>query len=149
LGDEGLGPQAIHELERAYRFPPAVRFLDGGTAGLSLLSEVTAVEKLLVVDAVQTGAVPGTVVSLDEIALDGSHRSLMGPHEIGVRELLAAARFHGGPKETVLLGIEPEKLELGLGLSPSVAKSLPKLMGAVIERLASWGVKARPTLGRT
>ena len=149
LGDEGLGPQAIHELLGAYSFPPEVRLLDGGTAGLSLLSEITAVDKLLVVDAVQTGAAPGTVVSLDGSALNRARRGLMGPHDIGVQELVTTARLHGGATETVLFGIEPEKLELGLGLSPSVAKSLPKLMGAVIERLASWGVKARPTLGRT
>jgi len=148
LGDEGLGPQVIHELQGAYRFPPEVRLLDGGTAGLSLLSEVTAVQRLLVVDAVQTGAAPGTIVLLEENALRGARRILIGPHEIGVQELLAAARFHGGPRETVLFGIEPERMELALGLSSSVAKSLPKLMAAVIQRLASWGVEARPTLGR-
>jgi hydrogenase maturation protease len=145
LGDEGLGLQAIHDLERTYQFPPEVRFLDGGTAGLSLLPEVTAAERLLVVDALETGAVPGTVVSLDESAFSGARRSPMGPHEIGVQELLAAARFHGGPKETVLLGIVPERMELGVGLSSSVAKSLPDLMAAVMDRLASWGVEARPT----
>jgi hydrogenase maturation protease len=148
LGDEGLGPQVIHELQGAYRFPPEVRLLDGGTAGLSLLSEVTAVQRLLVVDAVQTGAAPGTIVSLEENALRGARRILIGPHEIGVQELLAAARFHGGPRETVLFGIEPERMELALGLSSSVAKSLPKLMAAVMQRLASWGVEARPTLGK-
>jgi hydrogenase maturation protease len=149
LGDEGLGPQTIHELSSAYSFPPDVRLLDGGTAGLSLLSEIAAVEKLLVVDAVQTGAAPGTVVSLDGSALDRDRRGLMGPHDIGVRELVTTARLYGGPTETMLLGIEPETLGLGLGLSAPVAKSLPKLMGAVIEQLASWGVEARPTLGRT
>jgi hypothetical protein len=39
-------------------------------------------------------------------------------------------------------------MELALGLSSSVAKSLPKLMAAVMQRLASWGVEARPTLGK-
>ena len=144
LGDEGLGPRAIAELERVYRFPPAVRVLDGGTAGLSLLSEVTAVEKLVVLDAVQAGVNPGSVVAMEGKALRAAYRIAMGPHDVGLGELLAAARFHGGPKEIVLFGIEPETTELGWGLSPSVVKALPKLLAEVMRQLDAWGVGGRP-----
>lgn len=140
LGDEGLGPRVIAELDRLYRFPSEVRLLDGGTGGLSLLAEVTAVEKLLVVDALRTGADPGKVVSLEGDSLRAAYRSVVGPHDIGVGELLAAARFHGGPKEIVLFGIEPETLELRVGLSATMSNALPKLVAEVMKQLDRWGV---------
>jgi len=140
LSDEGLGPRVIAELDRLYRFPPPVRLLDGGTGGLSLLAEVTAVEKLLVVDALRTGADPGSVVSLEGDVLRAAYRKVMGPHDVGVGELLAAARFHGGPTEIVLFGIEPETIELRVGLSATVSNALPKLVAEVMKQLDQWRV---------
>jgi hydrogenase maturation protease len=143
LGDEGVGPCAIDELERGYVLPQDVRILDGGAPGLSLLGEITRADRLVLLDAVQTGARPGTVVTMEGESLFSGPDCRLSPHQIGLGDVIAAARLQGGPQEVVLFGIEPERMELGLGLSSPVAGALPKLVETVIQQLGRWGVAVR------
>ena len=62
LEDEGLGIRALEVLQREYEFPSGVELLDGGTTGMGLLDEIGGRQHVLVLDAVQTGDPPGTLV---------------------------------------------------------------------------------------
>lgn len=143
LADEGLGPRAVEELSRRYRFSPEIALLDGGTAGFSLLPRILEAERLLVLDAIQAGEPPGTVFTLDGDTLPPARGGKLSPHQIGLAEVLALARVQGGPAEVVVLGVEPKSLNLGIGLSPPVARALERLVEAAIEQLARWGVQAK------
>lgn len=140
LQDEGVGARAVDELARLYSFPAEVRLIEGGTAGLSLLADITHADRLLVLDAVQTGRQPGTVVRLDGRSIPAAIFGKVSAHQIGLGDILAAARLHGGPSETVVLGVEPERTGLGVELSPSVRRALPKVVDAAIGQLERWGV---------
>ncbi len=143
--DDGIGVRAAQLLAERYRFPAGVTVLDGGTLGLDLLPKLEGVNKLLVVDAIETGKRPGTRVRLSGDEVPFALETKVSPHQMGLKDLLAVASLQGHfPAELVLLGIQPERIELGMELSPAVAAQLEPLIGDVLEELAKWGVAADP-----
>ncbi len=145
MSDDGVGVRVVQRLAAEFRFPPAVSVLDGGTLGLDLLPRLEGVERLLVVDAVETGGVPGTLVRMvgDEIPV--ALETKVSPHQMGLKDLLAVAMLQGfAPQEMVLWGVQPERLDLGIELSPAVANRVDCLVDAVLEELTRWGEVALP-----
>jgi hydrogenase maturation protease len=134
--DDGVGIAALRCLEEDPRVPGAVDLVEGGTKGLELVSFISGVSRLLVLDAVDVGAVAGTVVCIRGSEL----RSLPGNgnvHDLALADILNALRLLGQePQEIILLGIQPGSTELGTSLSESVESSLPLLVEAAIEQLS-------------
>ncbi len=141
LSDEGVGVHVIRLLRERYRFPREVEILDGGTLSLDLLPYVENAGRLLVVDAVQMDAPPGTVARLEGEQVPAVLNLKYSPHQAGLSDLLAAARLLGrSPAEVVLWGVQPASLEVGLELSPIVAAQVENLIRNVLAELQRWGV---------
>jgi hydrogenase maturation protease len=143
--DEGLGIRALWLLQQRYQLPESVQTVDGGTLGLELLSYLEGAERVIVLDAAVTDGPPGTLICLrgDEVPAFLGIRS--SPHEIGLPDLLAVARLRGtAPAEIVLFGMQPEVIELGWELSPSVDQELEKLVEGVVEELEICGIPVTP-----
>jgi hydrogenase maturation protease len=138
LGDEGVGLRALEALASAADFPPSVELLDGGTAGLSLVPLLNSADRVLVLDAVSAGRPPGTVVRLDGAELRREGREKTSPHQIGLGDILSASRLSGGPEEIVVLGVEPESIRLGVGLSAPVENAIATLVEAALRQLREW-----------
>ena len=140
MGDDGLGLLALEALRRSHAFEPEPVFVDGGTWGMNLLPIIESAERLLLVDAIRAGGSPGELVVIER---DGLPRGLgikLSPHQIDLQEVLALAELRGRlPGEAVAMGLEPERVELGCGLSPAVARGLDALLERIGERLATWG----------
>ena len=150
LHDEGIGVWVAESLRRGYEFPAAVTILEGGTLGLDLLPRLDGVERLCLVDAVRVGGGPGAITRRAGEAVPAALDVKISPHQVGVQDLLAAARLMGRePPEVVLWGMEPEWLDPGTGFSPRVAEALPRLEAAVVDELARWGVAGQPRLDAT
>lgn len=144
LGDEGIGIWVATSLQRHFAFPPSVEILEGGTLGLDLLPRLQGVERLLLIDAVRSGRSPGELVRLEGDAVAAALDLKISPHQIGVRDLLAAARLVGTePPLVVLWGMEPDRLEPGTAFSPAVLLALPALRAWMLEELEGWGVCPR------
>lgn len=143
LKDEGLGVRAIEIFKRDYSFGPEVTCLDGGTSGLRLLTYIQDYTHLIIVDAVRAEGAPGTVISIPGEKL-GSLSSLKSSsaHQIGVKDLLAIARFQGLSPELVVIGIIPYDISAGLELTPVALKALPLAAKAIREELEKFGFKA-------
>jgi hydrogenase maturation protease len=140
LGDDGLGPVLVRQVQGMYRGVAEVECLDGGTQGLALLGYLAGREVLVVLDAFSAGKTPGEVSVLEgsEILACGPPRSTTA-HEGNAGELLAAAQLLGElPERVFLVGVEPERLRTELGLSKSVVAALPAAFGrtcAILESL--------------
>lgn len=136
--DEGAGVRAVQRLLGDPRVPPGVALVDGGTLGLELISYTAGADRLLVLDAVDTGAAPGTLVRLDAAAL----QALPGGatvHQLGVADLLAGTRLLGRePEEVVLIGLQPASLSLGTTLSAELDAALDLLVDAAVAQLRAW-----------
>ena len=135
MGDEGVGVRAVEELGRL-KLPEGVQLIDAGTAIHSLMGRLSEFDKLVIIDAVKGGRPPGTIyrLALDEIESDPSR--ILSLHDLGVLETLRIERLIGDvPEEVVIVGIEPERVEPSLELSPVLRERLPELIRAVLEEL--------------
>ena len=136
--DDGLGVHAIERLQKDSRVPPGAELLDGGTHGLALLSHVSGVDRLLVIDSVDVGQEPGAVIRLEGEALQ-RFPGKPSVHQLGFADLMIALELIGGrPQEVVLLGIQPLSTEWSPELTAPVRKGLDRLIEAAVEQLASW-----------
>jgi len=136
--DDGLGVHAIQSLTNDPRIPPDVVLMDGGTQGLNLLAHISAFQRLLVIDALDVGETPWTVLRLEGKAL----KNLPGKpsvHQLGFADLLVALELLGeSPEEIVLLGVQPLSTEWTTELTPPVREALEPLLDAVVEQLKAW-----------
>lgn len=143
MSDDGIGVRVVQLLTERYRFPAGVTILDGGTLGLDLLPRLEGVVRLLVVDAVETGRAPGTLVRMAGDDVPIALETKLSPHQMGLKDLLAVAMLQGfAPQEMVLWGVQPERIEMSMELSAVVAAQLETLVEKVLAELAGWGVPA-------
>jgi hydrogenase maturation protease len=134
LMDDGVGIHSIYELQKAP--PPGVTLAEVGVALLPALHLFEEADKVLAIDAMQAGGEPGTIYSFGprDVAEAECQASL---HELG---LVAALRFlpEDQRPEVAILGVEPEKIDYGMELTPVVAAALPELVRAAREIVEGW-----------
>lgn len=148
LQDEGLGIRALEALQRDYALPPDVELLDGGTTGMGLLDDIGGREHVLVLDAVQTGEPPGTLVAMRGDRVPVYFGIRVTPHQLGLSDVLATLEVSGEqPGSVTVLGLVPQSLELSLELSAAIEAKLPELIDLAVNELAQLGyepTKKRP-----
>lgn len=144
LSDEGVGVRVIERLQECYALPAeGVQVLDGGTLGMDLLYYLEDTHTLLIVDAVEMGREPGSLLRLAGSDVPAFLSVKMSPHQVGVPDMLFAARLKGiEPPDIVLWGVQPGSLDIGLELSPAVAAQVDPLVERLCEELAQRGIKA-------
>ena len=135
--DDGAGPQAVRRLCADPRVPAGVSLLEGGTLGLELLPYIWDCARLIVIDAVDVGRSPGTLVRMsgEELnALPGNSNV----HQLGVADLLVALRMLAERQpQVVLLGVQPGSTDWSCELSSVVAATMDSLVEATIRELVS------------
>jgi len=140
LGDEGVGIHAIRELEKT-ALPPHVDLIDGGTAGLDLLDLMRGYERVIIIDAVEAGAEPGTIFRFtpEEVTSETSALPL-SLHQTEVLKVLQLAAFVGRPLPRIIIyGIQPEVMDWSTELSSALRASLAKLVDAVLKEISERG----------
>ena len=140
MGDDGAGVAALERLRGSWELPDEVELVDGGTWGMNLLPIIESAERLILLDAIRTGAAPGTLTVLERAELPRYFSLKLSPHQIDLREVLALAELRGAlPLDLVALGIEPARVEMGVSLSPPVEAAMPKLVDLALDRLEQAG----------
>ena len=140
LGDDGLGAAAVARVERDYRVPASVRLEDGGTLGLSLLGLLAEAEHVILVDAVRADGPPGTLVRLDGADVMNAVRERLSPHQVGVADLLDAARLIDSyPASVTLLGLVPDVIDLAVVRSKTVDRKVEELVAAIVDEVETLG----------
>lgn len=143
--DDGLGPAAVARLGRTFVWEEGVEIADGGTLGLSLLPLLEDSDQVIVVDAIRFDQPAGTLVRLEGEDVLPAVRTRLSVHQVGVADLLDAARLRQKlPRTTILLGLVPETIELGVELSPPVRDALPRLVDAVAAEIRALGFAIDP-----
>jgi hydrogenase maturation protease len=141
MSDDSIGVRVVQGLMDRHRFPSRVTLMDGGTLGLDLLPYLEEVDRLLVIDAVETGSPAGTLVRLTGEEIPLALATKVSPHQMGLRDLLTVADLQGHrPAEMVLWGVQPGSIEMAMELSPEVAAAAGPLEERVLRELAEWGV---------
>jgi hydrogenase maturation protease len=134
LQDEGVGIHAIRSLQEM-NLPSDIKLVDGGTSP-DLIAYTKAGDKMIIIDSAKTGGEPGAIYRFKPEDLAGGKGNLASAHEMGVAENLKLMELTGNkPKETVIIGIEPETIDWGTELSIKLKEKLPELVKVVLKEL--------------
>ena len=119
--------------------PPDVRIVHAADL-LSLIDDWNGEALAVLIDAVQSGAPPGTVHEIDvteplstNLPASASTHSLELPHAIEL-----ARRLDRLPAKLIVIGIEGDRFGPGVDLSPAVAAAVPRA-ATILRRLATNG----------
>jgi len=145
MGDDGVGPFVAQFLEANYSFPDSVELEDLGTPSLDLASYLMDKDTVIFIDAVAADAAPGTIrtYTREEIVAVpmGIHIS---PHEPSINDALIVLDFSGNaPRDVVLVGVVPQSLTGGVGLSAPVKAVVPAVAEAVLAELTRRGINVQ------
>ena len=135
MGDEGVGPAVVRELE-SRDLPPGVTCLDGGTGSFTLLGPMQESSRVVLIDACADGRDPGTISRL-EPRFSSDYPPTLTAHDIGLKDLLDALHILGDPPPVTLFAVSiefPQPLNLGLG--PRVAASVAEVARRVMREVA-------------
>lgn len=136
--DDGFGVHALLELERDPRLPRDVTVIEGGTRGMELLAFLHDCSRLLLLDAVDLGKEPGTVLRLSDDELLGLATGA-SVHQLGVADLLNTLPLLSDiEREIVILGVQPASTDWGVELSTSVREAVAPVVEKALEQLLLW-----------
>jgi hydrogenase maturation protease len=135
-GDDGFGPRVTELLGH---LPPEVDVIETGIGGIALLQELMrGCDGLILIDACDRGAPPGTVFLLAPEVFEGEH--VPDVHLANPDRVLSMAKTMGVlPERLVIVGCQPQGMdELGAGLSSEVQSALPLAVKKIEETLDVW-----------
>jgi hydrogenase maturation protease len=145
MQDEGVGVRAVELLESRYHLPAEVEAVDGGTSGTELLEPMRGIERLIVADAINTGAPPGTLVRLADDQVPAFFQTKISNHQLGLSDLLAVLTVtHEAPEHIAIIGMVPYQLENKLGLCEATEERLEQMVAMLLEELAAVGIHPQP-----
>jgi len=146
LGDDGVGPYVVEQLRARYELPDNVTVADLGTPGLGLTAHLSQAEAVILVDAV---AAKGEAGELRFYGRDDLNRlplnPRVSPHDPAVQDAFWLMDLTGdAPREVLVVGVIPERLTLGAGLSDRVRCACEPAIEAILGELARLGACAAP-----
>jgi hydrogenase maturation protease len=140
LCDEGAGVHAMRSLEQGGGLS-GVQFADGGTLSFTLAGLIEENPALIVLDAAEMKAAPGSVAVFEGERMDeflGSERK-RSVHEVGLLDLMALAALGGRlPARRALIGIQPQTVDWAEEPTPAVAQAIPEACERARELIERW-----------
>jgi hydrogenase maturation protease len=135
-GDDGFGPAVI---ERLGDLPPGASTVETGIGGVALLHELMGGwDGLILVDAVDRGAEPGTVFLISPEVGEAVH--VPDVHLANPDRVLSMAKTIGLlPERVVIVGCQPETVDqLGTELSAAVERGVGVAVAKVRALVSEW-----------
>jgi len=134
LMDDGVGVHAVRALFQ--ELPSEVRLAEIGTAVLTFLDDLDWAERILAIDAMDAGGPSGAVfITSGQNAERAKARVSM--HELGLFNAYALLP-RKTPPEILVVGVQPKTIDYGIGLTPEVEASLPKVVETVKKLVSAW-----------
>jgi len=137
MADEGIGVCLVVQLSRLAAEHADVEFIDAGTGGLAILHHIRDRRKAIFIDCAYMGEQPGVIRRFTPEYVCSykvlAHQSL---HEADLLRILDMSRQLGQtPDEVVIFGIQPERIEPALDLSPSLRSRIDEYLTVLLKEL--------------
>jgi hydrogenase maturation protease len=136
--DDSVGLRVIEQLRARLADRPDIEISEDYWGGLRLMERMIGFDRAIVVDAIQTGALPGTIhlLTVDGIATQRSASA----HDVNLATALEFGRGAGAQlpenRHIQLVGIEAQDiLNFGENCTPPVQAAIPKAVETVLQAL--------------
>lgn len=144
MGDEGVGIHVLNKLHESYTFSPTINFVDGGTIGIDLIPYFEECQKMIIIDAVDFQETPGYYKTLANDEIRYRFNTKLSLHHAGLSDVLSIIELQDiKPPDMILVGIQPDKIEMGLELSNTIQNKLDEIFSIIINKLTSWGIDCK------
>ena len=132
-GDDGAGPYLIKQLKGRVD----ATLLNGEEEPENFLDQIAGMkpDSILIVDAVDLGANPGSVALLEE---DQMERRSLFTHHASLKLFIECVKGETGAN-VLVLGIQPKSIEIGQEMSNEVKESLGHLRDILTRAFAPKG----------
>jgi len=139
-GDDGVGPMLVRHLAEIGT-PPGVRLADGGTAGMDVAFNMRGADRVIIVDACQSGAEPGALFKVP-----GERLAQLPPleginlHAFRWDHALAFGRWllkDDYPRDIVVYLVEVASLTFGAPLTEPVQAAMAQLAQRLLAEAVS------------
>jgi len=138
--DEGVGVHVIDQLRRK-GVPPDVELFDAGVAIADVMDDLSQFDRVIIVDATRGGEEPGAIYKyrLEDLNMeDFRNRHLTSAHEITLVETLMLNKLTDNlPEDILLIGVEPARMEAGIGLSEILEGKMDAIVDVLMEEIAA------------
>ena len=137
FGDDQFGAWVYEQLQGRWPVEEvALRYLD--RPGMRLTHLLAETRQVILIDAVKSGSVIGTVLRIDGDEIVRHLARHTSTHGFGIAEALALAQRLGqAPPRLVLLGVEAGATDAAAVLSEAMREALPKLIAALEMEIVS------------
>lgn len=139
FGDDRVGWEVIARLRTGgylARFPAgAIAAECCDRPGAGLVAHLAGADRAILVDAMRSGAAPGTIRRLADTDIDAT-AGLLSSHGFGLAEALALARALGAaPRRLIVFGVELSRARPGDEMSPAVRAAIPEVLAYIAREL--------------
>jgi hydrogenase maturation protease len=137
VGDDGFGIRVIEKL-REIKLPENVEIIEAGVGGLAILSWIEGADKVIIIDAVQTGNEPaGTVYRFTDKEMPPSDMFMLSLHDLNLVDTLNIGKLvQKMPSEIIIYGVEVIRVaEFTKDMTPEVEAAIPEVIDLVIEEI--------------
>ena len=137
--DEGLGIHALEVLAANSNNDTPFEFIDGAVLGFGLLPLIEEASHMLILDAVDAGLEPGTLVEMSREDIPMYAGVKLSQHQITFQEILGWVSVRGRlPENLYLLGAQPADLSVGTTLSPLIQEMIDQIVRRAACLLRDW-----------
>jgi hydrogenase maturation protease len=136
LGDDGVALRVAEALKGVVG--AGVIVVECQTLDLPLLSQYEGASKIIVVDALRSGALPGSIGRYGLVPRREALVSLPREHGLQLHEVFDLAYAAGMVRCPVtIVGVEPKNCGVGESLTPELEAAIPLVVGEVEAALKS------------
>jgi len=126
LMDDGVGVHAVRELQKAP--PENVAVVEIGTRALAAEQILEDADIVIAIDAAHADGPPGSIYRFDADKIESDR--LCSLHEMGIVGVLRLMPEESRPN-VIVIGVEPEVIDYGMELSPTVETALKRTVETV------------------
>jgi len=136
--DDGIGPAVVEALRKSHSLPEEITIIDAGTSDLEALLLMQGYQRAFIIDAANIGATPGDwrCIPIEEICLIPNVLPHYGSfHNAGLKDAIALGEALGIlPKEIFIYAVQPQDLQISIGLSESNSAAVQEITKDLLER---------------
>ncbi len=142
LRDDGVGHLLVQMLRRRFS-GPNIEFQETSLAGLNLAELLAGFRSAIIIDAIQSGGIPGEVYCLRPQDFNRQKVNPHDQHRTGLLPALELGKSLGWPmpEDVTIVAIEAEDAtSFGDDLTPDVEKAIPVALKTVLELLGKQAI---------